>query len=115
MKTILHSSEEVISVTGLLKNGLENIVSIKDKLLDAMQSVENISQQSVQNTTDISASAEEQAAGLENILRFMEDVQSQSLRFLPSFPCNFPYKAVSQKHDNIRRNNCGADWCGKQN
>ena len=73
---MLNSSEEVISVTSLLQNDLENIVSIKDKLLDAMQSVEDISQQSVQNTTDISASTEEQAAGIENILRFMEDVQS---------------------------------------
>lgn len=75
-ETMLNSSEEVISVTSLLQNDLENIVSIKDKLLDAMQSVEDISQQSVQNTTDISASTEEQAAGIENILRIMEDVQS---------------------------------------
>ena len=41
-----------------------------------MQSVEDISQESVQNTTDISASTEEQAAGVENILKYMEDVNS---------------------------------------
>lgn len=75
-ETMLHSSEEVISVTSLLKDDLENIIAIKDKLLEAMQSVEDISQQSVQNTTDISASTEEQAAGVDNILKFMEDVQN---------------------------------------
>lgn len=64
-ETMLNSSEEVISVTNLLKDDLDNIVSIKDRLLEAMQSVADISQQSVQNTTDISASTEEQAAGIE--------------------------------------------------
>lgn len=57
-ETMLNSSEEVISVTNLLKDDLDNIVSIKDRLLEAMQSVADISQQSVQNTTDISASTE---------------------------------------------------------
>ena len=41
-----------------------------------MQSVEDISQQSMQNTTDISASTEEQAAGIENIIKYMENVQN---------------------------------------
>ncbi len=75
-ETMLNSSEEVISVTNLLKDDLDNIVSIKDRLLEAMQSVEDISQQSVQNTTDISASTEEQAAGIENIIKYMENVQN---------------------------------------
>lgn len=75
-ENMLNSSEEVISVTGLLKEELGNIVTIKERLLQAMQSVEDISQQSVQNTTDISASTEEQAAGIENILNFMDDVQN---------------------------------------
>ncbi|MDE7477766.1 MAG: chemotaxis protein [Lachnospiraceae bacterium] len=75
-ENMLSSSEEVISVTSMLKEELKDIVSNKDQLQQAMQSVENISQQSVQNTTDISASTEEQAAGVENILNFMEDVQS---------------------------------------
>jgi len=74
-ENMLNSSEEVISVTNMLKEELSNIISIKDHLLQAMQSVENISQQSVQNTTDISASTEEQAAGIENILKLMDDVQ----------------------------------------
>lgn len=75
-ETMLNSSEEVINVTSLLKDELENIVTIKERLLQAMQSVEEISQQSVQNTTDISASTAEQAAGIESILKFMEDVQN---------------------------------------
>lgn len=75
-ETMLNSSEEVISVTNLLKDDLDNIVSIKDRLLEAMQSVADISQQSVQNTTDISASTEEQAAGIENIIKYMENVQN---------------------------------------
>ena len=64
----------MISVTSLLKQELENIITIKDRLQQAMQSVEDISQEAVQNTTDISASTEEQAAGVENILKYMEDV-----------------------------------------
>ena len=75
-ETMLNSSEEVINVTSLLKDELENIVTIKERLLQAMQSVEEISQQSVQNTTDISTSTAEQAAGIESILKFMEDVQN---------------------------------------
>lgn len=75
-ETMLNSSEEVINVTSLLKEELENIIAIKERLLQAMQSVEDISQQSVQNTADISASTAEQAAGIERILKYMEDVQN---------------------------------------
>ena len=74
-ETMLNSSEEVISVTAGLKEELENIVSIKGHLLDAMERVEEISQNSVQNTTEINASTEEQAAGVQDILNFMENVQ----------------------------------------
>lgn len=74
-KNMLASSEEVITVTSLLKQELENIIVIKNRLQQAMQSVEDISQESVQNTADISASTEEQAAGVENILKYMEDVK----------------------------------------
>ena len=74
-ETMLHSSEEVIQVTNLLKEELTNIIDIKEQLLNAMEQVEDISQKSVVNTTDISASTEEQAAGMENILKVMENVQ----------------------------------------
>lgn len=74
--TMLHSSEEVINVTGILKKELSKIIEIKESLLTAMDQVEVISQKSVQSTTDISASTEEQAAGVETILNFMESVQN---------------------------------------
>ncbi|MBD5504216.1 MAG: chemotaxis protein [Lachnospiraceae bacterium] len=75
-ETMLNSSEEVISVTSVLKEELVNIVNIKDQLLNAMERVEEISQKSVQNTTEINASTEEQAAGVQDILGFMENVQN---------------------------------------
>ena len=74
-KTMLASSQEVINVTNLLKEELVHIVMIKDRLLQAMESVEDISEKAVQNTTEISASTEEQAAGVEDILKFMGNVQ----------------------------------------
>ncbi len=73
---MLHSSEEVISVANMLKQELANIVTIKDSLLDAMEHVEEISQGSVLTTAEISASTEEQAAGVEEILKSMENVQN---------------------------------------
>lgn len=59
---MLNSSEEVIAVTNTLKAELAKIIDIKDQLLLAMERVEDISQQSVQNTAEISASTEEQAS-----------------------------------------------------
>ena len=70
-KTMLASSQKVIIVTNLLKEELVHIVMIKDRLLQAMESVEDISEKAVQNTTEISASTEEQAAGIEDILIVM--------------------------------------------
>lgn len=73
-ESILHSSEEVTAVIDVLKEELVNIVDIKDNLLEAMERVEEISQKSVQNTVEISASTEEQAEGVESILKSMESV-----------------------------------------
>ena len=73
-KTMLASSQKVINVTNLLKEELVHIVMIKDRLLQAMESVEDISEKAVQNTTEIRASTEEQAAGIEDILKFMGNV-----------------------------------------
>lgn len=75
-ETMLHSSEEVISVTDVLKGELANIIDIKEHLLEAMERVEEISKKSVETTTEISTSTEEQAAGVENILKSMENVQN---------------------------------------
>ena len=75
-ESMLHSSEEVISVTELLQKELVNIIDIKERLSEAMDQVEQISQNSVQTTGEISASTEEQASGVENIMKSMENVQS---------------------------------------
>lgn len=75
-EVMLRSSEEVIAVTGLLKEELLSIVDIKENLLQAMKQVEDISRQSVQNTEEINASTEGQAAGIENILNSLKTVQS---------------------------------------
>ena len=75
-ESMLQSSEEVISVTAMLKQELADIIAIKERLLDAMESVENISQSSVLTTAEISAATEQQAAGVEEILKSMGSVQS---------------------------------------
>jgi len=59
----------------LLKEELENIIHIKEHLLQAMEQVEDISQKSVKNTAEISIATEGQATGAEDMLKFMEDVQ----------------------------------------
>ena len=74
-ETMLDSSEEVISVTDLLRAELVSIVDLKEHLLQAMEKVENVSQKSVENTSEISAATEEQATGVENILKSMKSVQ----------------------------------------
>ncbi len=75
-ETMINSSEEVIKVTGVLKEELANIVSIKERLLDAMEHVEDISKKSAETTAEISSSTEEQVAGVESILSNMEAVQN---------------------------------------
>lgn len=75
-KTMLHSSEEVIQVTEVLKSELANIVTIKDNLLSAMEKVESISKRSAETSTEISTSTEEQVASVDNILKSLETVKS---------------------------------------
>lgn len=75
-ENMLHSSEEVISVTDMLKQELAGIVAIKENLLAAMEQVEDISQNSVMTTAEISAATEQQAAGVEDILKSMGNVQN---------------------------------------
>ena len=75
-EAILNSSEEVINVTDLLKEELSDIITIKDHLSASMESVEDISQKSVESTMEINASTEEQASGIENILKAMDNVQN---------------------------------------
>lgn len=72
---MLRSSEDVINVTEVLKNELKEIVEIKEQLLKAMERVENISRKSVEATGEISTATEEQVAGLDNIVKSMQNVQ----------------------------------------
>lgn len=74
--TMLKSSEQVIQETDRLKAELGGIMEIKERLQEAMQQVEKISQVSVQGTTEISSSTEEQVTGVETILTSMAKVQS---------------------------------------
>lgn len=72
---MLKSSEEVIKVANMLQGELAGIVDIKEHLFDAMEQVEEISQQSVKNSSAISDSIVEQVSNMENILKSMESVQ----------------------------------------
>ena len=73
---MLESSEEVIGITELLKTELEDIVAIKEHLLGVMKRVEDSSRNFVDTTEGISASTEEQVAGLNNIVKSMENMQT---------------------------------------
>ena len=75
-ETMLHSSEEVIAATNVLKEELVNIVDLKDQLQQAMEKVQDVSLKSVENTTEISASTEKQVTEVEGILKAMENVQA---------------------------------------
>lgn len=74
-QTMLKSSEEVIAATELLKTELSDIITIKEQLQDSMQRVEEISKKSVSTTTEISAATEQQVAGVDSIVKSMQDMQ----------------------------------------
>lgn len=73
---IMRSSEDVMGVTDVLKKELENIVVVKENLFESMKKLETVSEQSVETTTEITASTEEQAVGVGNILDSMGNVQN---------------------------------------
>ncbi len=75
-KVMLHASEEVIAVTGVLKSELVGMIGLKEELLQAMELVEQISQSSVKNTAEISNFTEAQGVGAAEILKSMEEVQN---------------------------------------
>ncbi|MBR1391324.1 MAG: chemotaxis protein [Lachnospiraceae bacterium] len=74
-QTMMKSSEEVISVTSLLKEELVGIVEIKEELFNAMNQLKTISGHFEDMTMGISASTQEQVSGVECILQAMEKVQ----------------------------------------
>ncbi len=75
-KVMLESSENVIAITETLQDELEGIVNIKEQLLDAMKRVEDSSRSSVETTGEISAATEEQVAGLDGIVKSMQNMKA---------------------------------------
>ena len=75
-KTMMESSEEVIDITERLSKELGDIIEIKEQLLGAMENVEQISKTSVETTEGIGAATEQQVAGLDNIVKSMQNVQN---------------------------------------
>ncbi|MCM1259231.1 MAG: methyl-accepting chemotaxis protein [Roseburia sp.] len=73
---MLESSEEVMGITERLKTELEDIVAIKEHLLGVMKGVEDSSRNFVTTTEGISNFTEEQVAGLNNIVKSMENMQT---------------------------------------
>jgi methyl-accepting chemotaxis protein len=63
-------------ISQLLKSELEDIVAIKEQLLGVMKRVEDGSKNFVLTTEGISASTEEQVAGLDNIVKSMKNMQA---------------------------------------
>ncbi len=75
-KDMMESSKGVIETTGLLKEELAGIIEVKDHLFGAMERVEDISRKAVGATGEISAATEEQVAGLDIIVKSMQDMQN---------------------------------------
>ena len=74
-ETMLQSSEEVIQVTHRLEEELNCIVGMKEKLLGSMERLEQMSEKSAQTTTGITTSVGEQMAGIDVIVKTLENVQ----------------------------------------
>lgn len=80
---MLDSSEEVIKVTNLLKSELDDIIVIKDSLMQSMNKLSETSQRSSDATTGISQSTEDQVTAVNDIIKSMDSVQ-ESIQHLSS-------------------------------
>lgn len=74
-ETMIHSSDEALSIIENLKIELTGMVDIKDALMKSMDSLEGTSQKSAETTNEISRATEEQVNGVESILKSLESVQ----------------------------------------
>ncbi|MDE7444950.1 MAG: chemotaxis protein [Lachnospiraceae bacterium] len=72
---ILDSSKEVKHITDLLEEELKGIVSIKDRLMDSMNKLSEISQKSANSSADIKNSTMDQVTAIEDIIGAMDVVQ----------------------------------------
>ena len=74
-KNMLDSSKEVKHITDLLEEELKGIVSIKDRLMDSMSKLSEISQKSANSSADIKNSTMDQVTAIEDIIGAMDVVQ----------------------------------------
>lgn len=73
--SMLDSSKEVKHITDLLEKELKGIVSSKDRLMDSMSKLSEISQKSANSSADIKESTMEQVTAIEDIIGAMDIVQ----------------------------------------
>ena len=74
---IADSSEEVVQVSGVLETELENILVIKEHLLEFIEKIREMSETSMKSADGISASTEHQANAVEEVAKAMENVQNE--------------------------------------
>lgn len=74
-KTMIQSSEEVISIIGELNQELKNITDLKENMLHSMEKLSDISENSAESTKEISSSTEEQVTSIEAVMEAMGSVQ----------------------------------------
>jgi len=74
-KNIVISSDDIIKIIHILNDELTSIRKLKDNLLESMEKLLTISEQSGSATEEVSASTEEQSAFIENVLESMDEVQ----------------------------------------
>lgn len=74
---MLDSSKEVKHIADLLEQELKGIVSIKNRLLDSMNKLSEISQKSANSSADIKESTMEQVTAIEDIIGAMDVVQGE--------------------------------------
>jgi len=74
-KNIVISSDSIIEIIQKLNSELTSIKKLKDNLLQSMEKLLIISEQSGSATEEVSASTQEQAASVENVIKAMDEVK----------------------------------------
>lgn len=74
---IADSSEDVVQVSGVLEAELENILVIKEQLLEFIEKIREMSETSMSSAEGISTSTEHQADAVEEVAKSMENVQKE--------------------------------------
>lgn len=74
---IADSSEAVVQVSGALETELENILAIKEQLLEFIEKIREMSETSMASAKGIGASTEHQAFAVKEVEKAMENVQNE--------------------------------------